>query len=205
MKQNAVLWKSIMIILIISAGRVVLSMNQHIAGSGVKERQSNETQLIAEALPAPFDLASAQRALATGVEEKISVIEPSIQIKNKALVIGPVIRLSEIGIIDTPDRTIREKLGAVTLGMAPPPGESKDLTLSYIKQQIRKSGLHRYLDRVSGPKTIRVTTAHKEITKAILEDAVARGEALMNAPLFMILSHLHSDDTPSFFDNVKFS
>lgn len=98
--------------------------------------------------------------------------EFSINLKARALVIGPKILLHEICIINTDNKAIRTKLGAVQLGQAPPPGESKELTLAFIKLQIRRAGLQEYLDKVAGPKVIRVTTAHEEISKAVLEDAV---------------------------------
>lgn len=98
--------------------------------------------------------------------------ELSINLKARALVIGPRILLHEICVIDSDDRKIREQLGTVQLGQAPPPGESKELTLSFIKLQIRRAGLQQYLGKVSGPKVVRVTTAHEEISKAVLEDAV---------------------------------
>jgi flagella basal body P-ring formation protein FlgA len=96
----------------------------------------------------------------------------SINLKARSLVIGPKILLHEICFIQTDNREIRQKIGAVQLGKAPPPGESKELTLSFIKQQLRQAGLQKYLDKISGPKVIRVTTAHQEISKAVLEDAV---------------------------------
>ena len=98
--------------------------------------------------------------------------ELSINLKARALVIGPKILLKEICVIQTDDKSIQQKIGAVQLGKAPPPGESKELTLSYIKLQLRQAGMQKYLDKVSGPKVIRVTTAHEEISKAVLEDAV---------------------------------
>lgn len=98
--------------------------------------------------------------------------ELSINLKARSLVIGPKILLKEICVIRTGDKSIQQKIGAVQLGKAPPPGESKELTLSFIKLQLRQAGLQKYLDNVSGPKVIRVTTAHEEISKAVLEDAV---------------------------------
>ena len=98
--------------------------------------------------------------------------ELSINLKARSLVIGPKILLHEICIIQTNDRAIRQQIGAVQLGKVPPPGESKELTLSFIKLQLRQAGLQKYLDKISGPKVIRVTTAHEEISKVVLEDAV---------------------------------
>ncbi len=108
--------------------------------------------------------------------------ELSINLKARALVIGPKILLKEICVIQTDDKSIQQKIGAVQLGKAPPPGESKELTLSFIKLQLRQAGLQKYLNNVSGPKVIRVTTAQEEISKAVLEDAVT-DYVVRHAPL----------------------
>jgi flagella basal body P-ring formation protein FlgA len=98
--------------------------------------------------------------------------ELSINLKARSLVIGPRILLKEVCVIQTDDKAIQQKIGEVQLGKAPPPGESKELTLAFIKLQLRQAGLQKYIDKLSGPKSIRVTTAHEEISKAVLEDAV---------------------------------
>jgi flagella basal body P-ring formation protein FlgA len=96
----------------------------------------------------------------------------SINLKSKALVIGPKIRLGEVGVIEGANRKIKAALDSLVLGQAAPPGESRELTLSYIKNKMRAAGLKKYIRFIKGPKIIRVTTAHTQIDKAILRDAV---------------------------------
>jgi len=96
----------------------------------------------------------------------------SINLKSRALVIGPRIRLGEIGVIQGATKKIKAALDSLELGQAPPPGESREITLSYIKNKMRAAGLKKYIRYIKGPKRIRVTTAQVQIDKAILRESV---------------------------------
>ncbi|MFQ5863913.1 MAG: hypothetical protein ACE5IW_01655 [bacterium] len=97
----------------------------------------------------------------------------SINLKSKALVLGPKIKLGEIGKIIVPDSLQRLKLSSIELGQAPPPGESTDLSLNYIKRCLKRAGFEEFISYIKGPKTVRVTTAQIEIDKAFLEEGYA--------------------------------
>lgn len=100
--------------------------------------------------------------------------EFSINIKSKALVLGPKITLGEIGVLAIPDSVKKEQLASVELGLAPPPGESREITLRYIKRCIKRAGFGEFISYIKGPRTIRVITAPVEIDKAILKDEIAQ-------------------------------
>lgn len=100
-------------------------------------------------------------------------LDVSINLKSKALVLGPKIRLGDIGVFSVPDSTSKEKLSAIELGNAPPPGETREISIYYIKRCLKSEGLGQFAPRLKGPKTIRVTTAPVEVNKAILQDNTA--------------------------------
>ncbi len=97
----------------------------------------------------------------------------SINLKSRALVLGPKITLGDIGKIVVPDSLQRLRLSSIELGEAPPPGESRELSLSYIKRCIKRAGFEEFISYIKGPKTIRVTTAQVEIEKAFLKEEYA--------------------------------
>ncbi|MFQ5769469.1 MAG: hypothetical protein ACE5HX_02960 [bacterium] len=99
--------------------------------------------------------------------------ELSINIKTKALVLGPKIKLGDIGVLVVPDSIKKEQLASVILGDAAPPGESREISLNYIKRCLKRAGLGEFNSYIHGPKTIRVTTAPVEMDKAIIKEGVA--------------------------------
>ena len=99
--------------------------------------------------------------------------EFSINLKSKALVLGPKITLGDIGVLEIPDRIKKEKLASIILGDAAPPGESRELSLSYIKRCLKRAGFEEFNSYIRGSRMIRVTTAPVEIDKAILKDGFA--------------------------------
>lgn len=104
-------------------------------------------------------------------------IDLSINLKAKALVLGPKIRLGDIGVLVIADssenKTLAEKLALVEVGDAPPPGESREISIYYIKRCLKKAGFGDFVSRLNGPRTVRVTTAAVEVDKARLEDSNA--------------------------------
>ncbi|MFQ5705905.1 MAG: hypothetical protein ACE5HO_00525 [bacterium] len=98
----------------------------------------------------------------------------SINLKSQALVLGPVIRLGDIGILSVPDSVARRRLESVELGKAAPPGESREISIYYIRRSLKRAGLGKFISNIKGPKTIRVTTAPIELDKARLRDGIAK-------------------------------
>jgi len=97
----------------------------------------------------------------------------SIDLRPVALVIGPAIRLEDVGVIHTADNSLKKKLAVTELGPAAPPGESKELTLSEIRARLRRAGVTTFVVHVTGPSAIRVTTAPAEIYKVMIEGLLA--------------------------------
>jgi hypothetical protein len=97
----------------------------------------------------------------------------SINLKSKALVLGPKIKLGDIGKVIVPDSLKKLQLSSIELGEAPPPGESSDLSLNYIKRRLKSAGFEEFISYIKGPKTIRVTTAQVEIDKAFPREEFA--------------------------------
>ena len=91
----------------------------------------------------------------------------SIIIKSKALVLGPKINLGDIGTLIIPDSAALARVASINLGKAPPPGESKEITLQYIKKCLMQAGLNDLIKYLNGPRVIRVITAPIEIEKTI--------------------------------------
>ena len=97
----------------------------------------------------------------------------SINLKAKALVIGPRIKLGDIGTVLIADSLKRAKVLELEIGLAPPPGESTEISLSKIKKRLQAAGFADLLSFVNGPSVIRVTTAQMEIDKALLTEEYA--------------------------------
>ncbi|TDI87718.1 MAG: hypothetical protein E2O78_00705 [Caldithrix sp.] len=70
------------------------------------------------------------------------------------------------------DSLKRMKLSAIKIGKAAPPGESTEILLSHIKKKLMHAGFGEYADSISGPRTIRVLTAQKEIDKAFVKEGL---------------------------------
>lgn len=96
-----------------------------------------------------------------------------INLKPKSVVLGPKIRLGDLGNIRISDSRRKSKICNLLLGTAPPPGESTEITLSYIRRRLKTEGLGDFIPFVNGPKTMRVITAQNEIDKAFLREQLA--------------------------------
>jgi hypothetical protein len=97
----------------------------------------------------------------------------SINLKSRAIVVGPVITLGDIGYIVLQDSVKRLLLTSIKIGDAPPPGESSEISLNYIKKCLKMAGFKDDISALRGPKVIRVTTAQIEIDKAFLKEEYA--------------------------------
>jgi hypothetical protein len=97
----------------------------------------------------------------------------SINLKARALVIGPTIRLRDLGKIVVPDSVKRARVADLKIADAPPPGESSEISLNYIKRRLHAAGFHEFTSSIKGPSIIRVTTAQDEIDKAMIKDEYA--------------------------------
>ncbi len=68
----------------------------------------------------------------------------SIKLKARTIVLGPDITLGDVSNILTPNSIVRAKLLAIKIGHAPPPGESREIKLSYIKRCLKVAGFEEY-------------------------------------------------------------
>ncbi|KAA3615494.1 MAG: flagella basal body P-ring formation protein FlgA [Calditrichaeota bacterium] len=114
----------------------------------------------------PFLFLCAAASLVAG--EKIN-----LTIKSNVIVVGPEIKLTEVCEFTPKDKSLARRLDKIILGRAAPPGESKEVSRSLIKMHLRRTGLYDRLGAISGPRSARVKTAHKDITRVKIEDAVA--------------------------------
>ena len=94
----------------------------------------------------------------------------AINLRPRSVVLGPNVKLGDLGKIRIADRTRRKMLSQIDLGQAPPPGEGREISLSYIKRRLRTAGLSEFIALLSGPKRVRVITAQVEIDKAFLSE-----------------------------------
>lgn len=92
----------------------------------------------------------------------------TIELLSKKVILGPKINLGDVCDFKNMDTKIVHKLSSIILGIAPPPGESKEITRSFIKRRLIGAGFKNYIDYIEGPKRIQVTTAQNEIDKAFL-------------------------------------
>lgn len=116
-------------------------------------------------------------SLGTGSSQKTSSRysgQFSINLKAKVLVIGPIITLGDIGSIVIADSIKRTQLSELKIVDAPPPGESTEISLSYVKKRLRAAGLEDLISLLRGPSIIRVTTAQDEIDKAFVREEYAQ-------------------------------
>jgi len=107
--------------------------------------------------------------LVTSTVEAQTVVE----LKSRAITLGPKIKLGEIAIVQCSNRDLKQRLEEFDVGTALPPGETKEISIHEIRLQLRRLGLPPDSLAVSGPTTVRVTTAHKDISKAIIEHEIA--------------------------------
>jgi len=115
----------------------------------------------------------AQGAIASP-DRKDSGEKFSISLKARAVVLGPEVKLGDISNVVIPDHNKRNQLASIVIGQAPPPGESSEISLTYIKRCLKLHGFEKYLSVIDGPRTIRIITAHVEIDKAFLRQEFVR-------------------------------
>lgn len=96
----------------------------------------------------------------------------SINLRARSTILGPHILLGDITTLMVTDSLKRMKLSAIKIGKAAPPGESTEILLSHIKKKLMHAGFGEYADSISGPRTIRVLTAQKEIDKAFVREGL---------------------------------
>jgi len=99
--------------------------------------------------------------------------EYSINLKSRVIVIGPMITLGDIGQVVERDSATKILLSAVKIIEAPPPGETTEISINFIKRCLITAGLRKYTSSLKGPKVVRVTTAQVEIDKAFLIEEFA--------------------------------
>ncbi len=98
----------------------------------------------------------------------------TLKLKSQVIVVGPNVKLTEICTILPNDAALLRRLDKIILGRAAPPGESKEISRSLIKMNLRRTGMYDRLGAITGPRTVRVKTAQKDITRVKIEDAVAQ-------------------------------
>lgn len=97
-----------------------------------------------------------------------------IKLRPLNLIVGNQIVLGDICDINIQNLEIRKRFSNINIGLAPPPGESIEISLISIKKKIASAGFPKYIAYVIGPKTIRAETAHREIDKAFLREEFAQ-------------------------------
>lgn len=97
----------------------------------------------------------------------------SLNLKSQAIVVGPEIRLLDVCTVAPNDKNLLQRLDKIVLGRAAPPGEAKEISRSLIKMHLRRVKLYDQLESITGPRSVRVQTAQKDITRVKIEDAVA--------------------------------
>lgn len=118
-----------------------------------------------------FSLLFFQSSIAFEAPDKTDV---AILLKKKVVVLGPEIRLGDIAEAIFSDSLNRAALESIRIGEAPPPGESSDISLSFIKRCLRSAGYGNYVSDIRGPSKIRIITAQVEINKAFLREELAK-------------------------------
>ncbi len=93
-----------------------------------------------------------------------------IELLSKKVILGPKINLGDVCDFKNMDAKIVDELRSIMIGIAPPPGESKEITRSLIKRRLIGAGFKNYIDFIEGPKRIQVITAQNEIDKAFLRE-----------------------------------
>ncbi len=97
----------------------------------------------------------------------------SIKLRARSTVLGPGITLGDVARIVMDDAVQSRRVRSIKIGEAPPPGESTEISLTYIKKCIESSGFGELVEHISGPRNLRVITAHREIDKAFLKENLA--------------------------------
>ena len=116
-------------------------------------------------------------AKAQGVESN-SELMLSINLKPRAVVVGSIITLGDIGYVVLQDSVKKSMLTSIKIIDAPPPGESSEISLNYIKSCLKAAGFIDYVSAIRGPKVIRVTSAQIEIDKAFLKEEYAEASPI---------------------------
>lgn len=106
-----------------------------------------------------------------------------IRLKPMNLVIGNQIVLGDICELNIQNEEIRKRFSNINIGLAPPPGESIEITLISVKKKISIAGFSAYITYVTGPKIIRIKTAHREIDKAFLQEEFALNQMFISIDL----------------------
>jgi len=97
----------------------------------------------------------------------------TINFRTESKVIGPNIKLGEIGQIMVTDQKVKQQLNNLVIAKAAPPGEALEITRSYIKKCIREHGFNLNSIIFNGPKTIRITTIQNRLIHLRIDDPMA--------------------------------
>lgn len=92
--------------------------------------------------------------------------------QTESIVIGTQISLGEIAKIVASDEKIGLTLRGLKISEAAPPGETREVTLSYVKKCIKESGYNLQQFQFSGPRILRITTMPTKIIDLLIEDKI---------------------------------
>lgn len=111
-------------------------------------------------------------AASEGVQDETGIPRSGAQISIKSpLEIGnAVISLGDIATFSGMSEDVRESLSAIEVGKAPPPGQTRTLSLAIVKIRLRQAGYDPDNIAISGPVTIVVSTRPAVVTS----DEIAR-------------------------------
>jgi len=97
----------------------------------------------------------------------------SISFHSESIVVGTQISLGEIAKIATSNEKIGHALRKLQITEAAPPGETRELTLSFIRKCIKERGFNLRQIQFTGPKILRITTMPTKIIDLLIEDKIA--------------------------------
>ncbi len=111
-------------------------------------------------------LVPAPAAIAEGLQDEIAVSEPgaSISIKSPVEIGKPVISLGDIATFSGISEDVVEGLFDIEVGKAPPPGQTRTLSLAIVRIRLRQAGYEPDKVTISGPVTIVVSTRSAVVT-----------------------------------------
>ena len=97
----------------------------------------------------------------------------TISFHSESVVVGPEISLGEIGKIVINNEMLCKTLRDLIIAEAAPPGETREISLSYIKKCIKELGFNLQEIQFNGPKVLRITTMPNKLIDLLIEDQTA--------------------------------
>jgi hypothetical protein len=97
----------------------------------------------------------------------------TISFHSESVVVGSEISLGEIGKIVLNNEKLCKRLSSLVIAEAAPPGETREISLSYIKKRLKELGFDIQQIHFKGPKVLRITTMPNKLIDLLIEDKIA--------------------------------